>query len=435
VSAGLQDGDGSGDIRPDRSRLRGIDNRQEDELVDDDEAKDDKRNKKTRPDSMNTHIIIRPVETAADRKAFVELAFRRNAGDRHWVPPLRQEVYGLITPGKNPWFDHAEAQLFLAERDGRAVGRISAHIDHLALAQPAAQGMGPGTGNWGMMEAEDEATFRVLIAHAEDWLRTKGMRRSLGPLSLSVWDEAGLQVSGFDHPPTVMMGHNSSAYRGWVEAAGHRPAKALYTNELDIRRDFPPIVQRIVQSGERNARIVIRKVDKRRFNEEAALILGILNDAWSGNWGFVPLTDAEIAYAGKKLKPLVFEDLTRVAEVDGEPVAFMLTLPDLNEALKPLNGSLFPFGWAKLLWWLRAPKVKTTRVPLMGVVKRLQASRLASQVAFMMIEYIRRAAVASYGASRGEIGWILDDNKGMRAIAETIESKINREYVIYEKTL
>ena len=151
--------------------------------------------------------------------------------------------------------------------------------------------------------------------------------------------------------------------------------------------------------------------------------------------GFRAASPPEIAYTGKKLKPIVFEDLIRVAEVEGDAVAFMITLPDLNEVLKALNGSLFPFGWAKLLWWLHAPRVKTARVPLMGVVKRLQASRLASQIAFMMIEYIRRAAVANYGASRGEIGWILDDNKGMRTIAETIESVINREYVIYEKRL
>jgi GNAT superfamily N-acetyltransferase len=381
------------------------------------------------------HMTVRPVETAADRKAFVEVAFRLNAGDPNWVPPLKQEVYGLIRPGKNPWFDHAEAQLFIAERDGCVVGRISAHIDHLALAQPAAQGMGPGTGNWGMMEAEDEAVFQALIARAEDWLRAKGMQRSLGPFSLSVWDEVGLQVSGFDHPPTVMMGHNSPAYRGWVEAAGYAPAKSLYTYELDIAQDFPPLIQRSLQSGERNGRIAIRKVDKSRFNEEAVLILGLLNDAWSDNWGFVPLTDAEIAYAGRKLKSIVFEDLIRVAEFEGEPVAFMITLPNLNEVLKSLNGSLFPLGWAKLLWWLRAPKVKTGRVPLMGVVKRLQASRLASQIAFLMIEHTRRAAVANYGASRAEIGWVLDDNHGMRAIAETIDSRINRVLVIYEKAL
>ena len=134
----------------------------------------------------------------------------------------------------------------------------------------------------------------------------------------------------------------------------------------------------------------MRRVDKRRFTEEAALILGILNNAWSDNWGFVPLTDAEIAYAGKKLKPIMFEDLIMIAEVDGEPVAFMITLPDLNEKLAGFGGSLLPFNWAKLLWWLRAPKVRTMRVPLMGVVRRLQATRLASQLAFMMIEYIRR---------------------------------------------
>ena len=384
---------------------------------------------------MNMHVTVRPVETAADRKAFVELAFRLNADDPNWVPPLKREVYDLITPGKNPWFDHSEAQLFIAERDGCVVGRISAHMDYLALAQPAAQGMGPGTGNWGMMEAQDETVFQELIARAEDWLRTKGMRRSLGPFSLSVWDEVGLQVSGFDHPPTVMMGHNSPAYRGWVEAMGHTPAKSLYTYELNVTQEFPPLIQRILQSGERNGRIAIRKVDKSRFTEEAMLILGLLNDAWSDNWGFVPLTDAEIAYAGKKLKSIVFEDLIRVAEFEGEPVAFMIALPNLNEVLKPLNGSLLPFGWVKLLWWLRARKVKTARVPLMGVVKRLQASRLASQIAFMMIEYTRRSAVANYGVSRAEIGWVLDDNHGMRAIAETIDSAINREYVIYEKAL
>jgi len=384
---------------------------------------------------MTDTITIRPVETKADRKAFVDLPFRLYADDPNWVPPLKDEVHGLITPAKNPWFGHGEAQLFLAERNGKVVGRISAHLDHLALKQPVEQGMGPGTGNWGMMEAEDEAVFQALMERAEQWLRDKGMHRSLGPLSLSIWDEPGLLVSGFDHPPTVMMGHNNPAYREWVERAGYVHAKSLYTYDLGIVEPFPPLVQRIVSSGERNSRIRIRKVDKSRFDAEAALILGILNDAWSDNWGFVPLTDPEIAYAGKKLKPIVFEDLIRVAEVDGEPVAFMLVLPDLNEALKSLGGSLLPFGWAKLLWWLHKPKARTMRVPLMGVVKRLQSSRLASQLAFMMIEFIRRDAIVHYGSTRGEIGWILDDNQGMRAIADTIESKINKEYVVYDKPL
>ncbi|AQR73485.1 N-acetyltransferase [Sphingomonas sp. LM7] len=378
---------------------------------------------------------IRPVVNKADINAFVELAYQLNGDDPHWVAPLRSEVKATISPGKNGWFSHAEAQLFLAERNGKPVGRISAHIDRLALEMPPEQGFGPGTGFWGLFEAADEATAVALIAQAEQWLRNKGMTRALGPVSLSIWEEPGLLVKGQDHAPTVLMGHHPARYQGWIEALGYAPAKKLLTYDLDITQQFPPIVQRIIAAGEKNARIRVRKVDKSRFDEEAAIILGILNDAWSDNWGFVPLTQPEIDDVGKKLKPLVFEDLIMISELDGEPVAFMITLPDFNEALQPLKGSLFPFGWAKLLLWLRKPKVRTMRVPLMGVVKRLQSSRMASQLAFMMIEYIRRAAVPIYGASRGEIGWVLDDNQGMIAIAETIESRINREYVIYQKAL
>ena len=383
----------------------------------------------------NAKIIIRPVTNKADRKAFVELAYRINATDPNWVPPIRGEVYGLITPGKNPWFEHGEAQLFLAERDGHIVGRISAHIDHLAQHRSPAIGLGPGTGNWGLFEAEDEAVATALIAEAENWLRGKGMTRMLAPISLSIWDEPGLLTQGFDHPPTVMMGHNNAAYQGWIEARGYAHAKSLRTWALDIVKPFPELVQRIIASGQRNPRIKIRHVSKSHFAEEAAIILGILNNAWDDNWGTVPLTTSEIAYVGKKLKPMVYEDLIMVAEVEGEPVAFMITLPDLNEALIKMDGNLFPFNWAKLLWWLRAPKVKTMRVPLMGVVKRLQSSRLASQLAFMMIDEIRNRAVSNFGATRGEIGWILDDNQGMNAIADTIGSTVNKSYTVYEKTL
>lgn len=383
----------------------------------------------------NPQIVTRPVANKVDLNAFVDLPFRLYTDDPNWVPPLKNEARDLLDPAKNPWFGHGEAQFFLAERSGRIVGRISAHLDRLALQQPLEQGMGPGTGNWGLFEAEDADVSAALIATAEEWLRAKGMTRALGPLSISIWDEPGLLVKGHDHPPTVMMGHNNAAYEAWILASGYSPAKALHTWELDISKKFPELVQRIVASGERNARIKIRGVDKRRFDEEAALILAILNDAWSANWGFVPLTDAEVAHVGKKLKPLVFNDLIMIAEVEGEAVAFMITIPDLNEKLISMGGSLFPFNWAKLLWWLRAPRVRTMRVPLMGVVKKLQATRLASQLAFMMIEYIRSNSNTNYGATRGEIGWILDDNQGMNAIAEAIDSHINRTYLIYEKAL
>ncbi|PCD03936.1 N-acetyltransferase [Sphingomonas spermidinifaciens] len=380
-------------------------------------------------------IQVRPVATKADTRAFIDLAYRLNADDPNWVPPLRQEVAETINPKKNGWFSHAEGQLFLAERNDQVVGRISAHVDTLALTMPADKGFGPGVGQWGLLEAEDGEVAAALIATAETWLRGKGLTRALGPISLSIWEQPGLLTEGFDHPPTVLMGHNKPVYRGWIEAAGYTPAKELVTYDLDITQDFPPIVQRIVAAGERNDRIKVRQVDKSKFESEAAIILGILNDAWGDNWGFVPLTQPEIDDVGKKLKPIVFNDLIRIAELDGEPVAFMITLPDLNEAVAPLKGNLLPFGWARLLLWLRRPKARTMRVPLMGVVKRLQASRMASQLAFMMIEYIRRDAVARYGASRGEIGWILDDNQGMIAIADAIQSRINKRYTIFGKDL
>lgn len=380
-------------------------------------------------------LTIRPVETKKDRKLFIDLPFRLYADDPHWVPPLKSEALGLITPEKNGWFSHAKAQLFLAEEDGRVVGRISAHIDTLALTMPADQGFGPGVGQWGLMEAERQDIFQALLARAEQWLRDEGMTRALGPISMSIWEEPGLLIDGYDHSPTIMMGHAKPEYRGWIEWAQYRPVKRLMTYEVDVTKQFPPIVQRIIKSGEKNPRISVRNVDKTKFEEEAAIILSILNDAWRDNWGFVPLTPPEIKDVGVKLKPIVFNDLIRIAELDGKPVAFMITLPDLNEAIKPLNGNLLPFGWAKLLWWLRKPKVRTVRVPLMGVVKELQASRMASQLAFMMIEYIRRASVEHYDAKRAEIGWILDDNQGMRSIAETIESRVNKVYQVYERTL
>ncbi len=375
-------------------------------------------------------MVIRPVITKADRRAFVDLAWDVYRDDPAWVPPLKSEVHALLDPKENPWFGHGQARYWLAELGGKVVGRISAQVDELVQ-----QHMQPGTGQWGMLEALDGETAAALIATAEEWLRGEGMTRALGPISISIWDEPGLLIHGFDQPPMVMMGHHRPAYREWIEAAGYAKARDLHTYAMDIDKQLDPLIQRLIRAGEKNPRIRLRNVDKSDFGSEAAIILGILNDAWSDNWGFVPLTDAEVAYAGKKLKPIIFEDLVRIAELDGEPVAFMITLPDVKELIADLDGKLFPFGWAKLLWRLRKPKVKGVRVPLMGVVRSLQGGRLASQLAFMLIESIRRASVENYGASHGEFGWILEDNKGMVSIAELSGAAINHTYRIYEKAL
>ncbi|MDG5747651.1 N-acetyltransferase [Qipengyuania sp. XHP0207] len=379
--------------------------------------------------------MIEEIGGKKGRARFVDLGRSFAAREQHSVPQLRSEQLELVDPDKNPFFGHASHQFFIARRDSRDVGRISAHIDRLALELPAEQGMGPGTGMFGYFDAEDEGVAKALLARAEEWLREQGMTRALGPISMSVWEEPGLLVSGQDHSPMIMMGHHPADYAHWIEAAGYDRAKTLLTYDLDVTQDFPPLVRRIVQSGERNDRIRIRPVDKSRWAQEVEIVLAILNDAWSKNWGFVPFTPDEIAYAGKKLKPIIREDINMIAELDGRPVAFMLTFPDVNRVLKDIDGKLFPFGWFRLLRWLRKPTAADMRVPLMGVLRELHNSRLASQLAFMMISNIRDNAASRYGAQRAEIGWILDDNQGMKAIADAIESSVNREYAIYRKRL
>ena len=379
---------------------------------------------------MTQPVTIHPVATRADRRAFVDFAWEAYKDDRFWVPPLKAEVHALLDPAKNPWFGHGRASLWLALRGKRVVGRISAQVDDLVQVH-----MQDGLGQWGMFDALDGDTAALLIATAEDWLRGQRMSAALAPISISIWDEPGLLIKGFDQPPMAMMGHHRPAYAAWIEAAGYAKAKDLVTYDLDIDKEQPSLINRMVAAVERNPRIRIRNVDKAQFARDSAIILHLLNDAWSDNWGFVPLTDAEIAYAGKKLKPIIFEDLVRIAELDGEPVAFMLCIPDINEMTADLDGRLFPFGFVKLLWRLRKPRVKRVRVPLMGVTKRLHGTRLAGQIAYTLIEYIRRACVENYGVKQGEFGWVLEDNQGMMSIAELPGATINHVYRVYDKAL
>ena len=380
-------------------------------------------------------IVIEPVSDKRGRAAFVDLG--RAFSDRlpHFVPQLRSEQIELVDPVKNPFFAHARVQLFIAYLGGKPVGRISAHIDELALAMPAEQGFGPGTGFFGYFDAENEGVGHALLDAAQAWLEREGMSRVLGPISLSIWEEPGLLIRGQDHAPMIMMGHHPAHYAAWIKAAGFARAKTLYTYDLDITKPFSPLIRRIIQSGRKNARINVRRVRKEDWDAEVAIILGILNDAWSDNWGFVPFTPAEVAHAGKKLRPIIKEELNMIAEVDGRPVAFMLTFPDVNDALAKIKGKLFPFGWVHMLRWLRHPRHAGMRVPLMGVLKELHNSRMASQLAFMMIDTIRVEATEKYGSTRGELGWVLEDNQGMVAIAENIDSTINREYAIFERMI
>lgn len=377
-------------------------------------------------------ITVREVLTAADRRAFVDMLWPLYADDPHWVPPLKGEALGLIGGLKtNPWFEHGRAAYWLAERGGTVVGRISAQVDALVL-----EWQGAGLGHFGMFECIDEqAVADALVAAATGWLRAQGMTRCQGPFSLSVWDEIGVHVSGFDSDPTIMMGHGRPYYEALLVAAGFVGVKDTHTWAVDVTKEFPDLVRKIVRNGENNPRIRVRPLKKADFDREFATILAILNDAWSTNWGFVPLTPREIAHAGKKFKPIVFEDLICLADYDGEPAGFIIAVPDMNEVIKRVKGRLFPFGWMRLAVQLARPRARRVRVPLMGIKKSLQGTRTASSLAFMMIEHTRRNSMAKLGAVEAEIGWILEDNGPMRSIAEILHGSITRTYRVFEKAL
>lgn len=375
-------------------------------------------------------IDVRLVESPADLNAFVELAWSLYADDPAWTPPLRTEVKGLLGRKSNPYFEHAHAAYFLATRNGVTVGRISAQVCDLVQHH-----MGQGTGQWGFFDSiDDPAVASALFVAAERWLREQGMTRALGPFSLSIWDEPGLLIDGFARRPCIMMGHARPYAAALVEAQGYTKERDLYAYLVPLRDSFPT-ARRGLEKIERDKNFRLRNADKKNFDVELQTVLSILSDSWAGNWGYVSLTSREIDYAAKKLKPIIMPDYVKICEHDGVPVAFMLTLPNINEFTHDLNGNLFPFGFLKLAYRLRSPRSEYTRVPLMGVRSAYQKTRWGGLMALAMIEITREHSFMTMGASEAELSWILDDNLPMRNILEMIGSRIDKTYRIYSKLL
>ncbi len=372
-------------------------------------------------------LEINPVNDRRQLRQFIRLPWSIYSNDPVWVPPLLLERKEHLS-SRNPYFEHARYQSWIAYRDGNAVGRISAQIDqlHLDLHQE-------NEGFFGMIEAEDNAeTFTALFKTAEAWLRRHGMRRVLGPYNLSINQESGLLVDGFDTPPSLMMGHARPYYRTRIEENGYQKTKDLLAYIIDANFDHPATVQAIVKRGKK--RVTVRSLRKSNYYEDMKIIEDIFNDAWSENWGFIPYTEAEFKQLAKDFKLILDHKLFKIAEVDGVPAAFMVTLPNLNEAIRDLNGRLLPFGWLKLLWRLKVRYPQTARIPFMGVRKQYQGSLLGAALAFTVI-----IDGQPYGIKRGlkkvEMSWILEDNKGTRDIIESLGGVVYKRYRIYSKDL
>ena len=370
-------------------------------------------------------ITIVPVHDAAGLKRFIRLPARLAAGDPHFVPPLELERLDALRPGKNPYFEHAEAQYFLAVRDGRDVGRISAQVDRLARD--------PRLGFFGLLAAEDDAAvFAALFAAAEQWLRERGRSVVRGPFSLSINEETGLLVDGFDYPPMIFMPHDARYAAGHVEAQGYAKARDVIAYLYDVVKGFPEDVMRLVHRAE-NRGIRIRHIDFSRIEDEFRLVMDIFNDAWSQNWGFVPFTEAELTHMAKGLKPLLDPRWTAIAEYEGQAVGFAILLPNLNEAIRDFNGRLLPFNWLKLLLRLRRG-TRTGRVPLMGVRRSFAGGLLGGMVPLAMIHSLQRHARPK-GMEQAELSWILEDNRPMRRMIEALGAIGYKTYRVYEKQL
>lgn len=379
---------------------------------------------------MTTAITIEPVTGQAGIKSFLDVPFAIYRDDPNWVPPLYLERSEHLDPKKNPYFHHAEVQLFLARQNGRAVGRISAQWDKLRNERHK-----DGAGQFGFLEAPDDpAVFKALLDTAETWLRQRGASKVQGPFSFSINDETGCLVDGFDTPPSMMMGHARRYYASRIAEQGFAKAKDVIAFDFDGSRPLPRAMQLMYDRAMADPDIKVRKLEKKNLARDLAIVIGIFNDAWSNNWGFVPFTPEEMTKLGNDLKMLVKEDYLAIATYRGEPAAMAVTLPNINDWIHDLNGRLLPTGLFKLLWRMLAKPPASVRMPLMGVKKEFHGTAVGSGLALAVIETVRRYHV-SRGTVKGELSWILEDNLPMRRIIEGLGARPYKTYRVFEKAL
>jgi len=380
--------------------------------------------------STNGAIDIRPVTDRAGLKTFIDLPNQLYQHQQGYVPPLHVERDETLNQAKNAYFEHAEGQYWLAFRKGEPVGRISAQVDRLHLER-----YGDDAGHFGLLDAaDDQLVFDQLLATAEAWLAERGMKRVRGPFNLSINEECGLLVDGFDQPAMMLMPFAPAYVAERLGPHGYQPAKDLLAYTLDIDETIRIPGERMLDRISREARITVRPVEMKRYKDELAIILDIFNDAWANNWGFIPFTDAEMKQIAKGMRPLVRPALNYIAEVDGEPAAMIICLPNLYEIIEDLDGKLLPFGWAKLLWRLKTYRFTSCRVPLMGIRQSYQGSMIGSALLPLLLKSLHRGLLDE-GIGRVEMSWILEDNQPMRRVLEGIGAEAYRTYRLFEKPL
>jgi hypothetical protein len=376
-------------------------------------------------------IVVRRHEPGGDVGPFMQASRVVFHGDPSWVEPLGFELASRLHPKKNPAFEHTRAMLFTALRKGEIVGRISASVDDGWLEHQAAD-----TGHFGFFDTLDDVEIaRALSDAAEGWLREQGMRRVVGPMSLTANEEVGILVDGFEHPPQLAMAHSRRWQGALVEQCGYVKEKDLYAWRFERATEIKPRALAAWEEAKKMPELTLRSIDMKRLDEELAIIVDIYNESWAGKWGFVPITQREVQKMAEDFKLVLDPEIAFVALIDGEPIGMCIMIPNLNEIIADLDGSLFPLGWAKLLYRLKVTRPKSTRLILLGIRERIRkmVKRYGALSAAMYVEVAKRGMPRGYQWS--ELGWTREDDAPINVGIKMMGGKVYKTYRVYKKDL
>jgi hypothetical protein len=374
-------------------------------------------------------VEIRKHTLGRDLDDFIRAAHVVFEGDPNWVPPLELMIREQLDPKKNPFFEHGEGALFTAWKDGKLAGRISAQLDQEHLKR-----YGDATGFFGFFDTlDDPEVARALLDAAGAWLREHGLRRMRGPLSLSINEEVGLLVEGFDTPPMILMSHSRPYQGALAEACGLEKAKDVLAWRYVVK-DLPPRAAKAREDIGKLPEVRLRTANRKNLDAELRMVLEIQDDAWRENWGHVSLTPSEIKAATDMLKLVINEKLAIMAEIDGQPAGMCIALPNLNEAIADLGGKVLPLGWAKLLWRVKVGHPKTARLCLLGIKKQYRSVKRYGGLALAMIAEVAVRG-REVGIEWGELSWTLEDNYPVNIAIKVMKGELYKRYRLYEKAL
>ncbi len=378
---------------------------------------------------MAGQVDIREVQDNKTLDDFCNVVDDIYRDDPSFVRPLDMDVKGRLSRKDNPFFDHGDAAAWVAYRDGKPVGRISASVDRSHLER-----YHDDAGFFGFFDSlDDEDVAKALFAKAEAWCKRNGSKVIRGPLSLNINEELGCLIDGFDAPPTILMGHHRRYQGDLIARCGYDKLKDFYAWRYDFAELHPRAARGHQQISELRE-VTSRTVNMKDFADEVRLIMGVYNDAWSDNWGFVPLTERELDKMAKDLKMIMMPELTRLVYIDGDIAAVSLGVPNINEVLKDARGKLSPITIAKLLWWLKVKGPESGRLIILGIRKKYRmVRRYAGLSAFLYVEM--KKAAAAVGMRHAELGWTLEDNAAINVGIKMMGGKVHKTYRVYEKAL